>query len=260
MSNTTTSRRTVAVVLAAGKGKRMGHDDLPKVLLPAGDRPLLEWVLDACAEAGCDESIAVIGHMADTVREALEGRTNLRFVEQTEQLGTGHAVAQARELLGPLENMDLLVVCGDGPLIRGTTLKRMLEHHRTTQASATLATAHLDDPATYGRIVRDDDGTFTGIVEEKDATDAQRQVDEVNPSYYAFDAADLFAALDQVGNENANGEYYLTDVFALMLSQGQRVEPVQTVPADEVQSINTPEHLSQVDAILRQRTTAEVNP
>ena len=255
-----TPRRTIAVILAAGKGKRMGHDDLPKVLLPAGDRPLLAWVLDTCTEAGCSESIAVIGHMADTVQETLSDQPNLRFVEQSEQLGTGHAVAQAKEALGDLNDLDLLVLCGDGPLIRGTTLKRMLEHHRSTGASATLATARLNDPATYGRIVRDGEGRFTGIIEEKDATEEQKQLDEVNPSYYAFNAEDLFNALDQVGNDNASGEYYLTDVFALMLRNGQRVEPVAMVPADEVQSINTPEHLSEVDSILRQRMKAEVTP
>ncbi|MDX1564899.1 MAG: NTP transferase domain-containing protein [Phycisphaeraceae bacterium] len=255
-----TPRRTMAVLLAAGKGKRMGREDLPKVLIEAAGRPLIDWVLDACAEAGCEQTVVVIGHQGDRVREALSGRQNIRFVEQAEQLGTGHAVAQAREALGPLEDLDLLVLCGDGPLIQGRTLKQLLEHHRASGAAATLATARLEDPSTYGRIVRDEAGRFQRIVEEKDATESQRKIREVNPSYYAFEAEAMFRALDRVHNRNASGEYYLTDVFALMLAEGRKVEPVDTVPADEVQSINTPEHLAVVDQILRRRRGAEVGP
>ncbi|MBI1375453.1 MAG: NTP transferase domain-containing protein [Phycisphaera sp.] len=258
MSNESTNTRPLeAIILAAGKGTRMGSD-LAKVLHPVADRPMVDWVLDACEAVGCRRNVVVVGHQADAVRDALSDRATCVFVEQTEQLGTGHAVMVTEPAYPDAASRatDVLVLCGDGPLIRTETLQTMLDTHRAAHAAATLATAVLDDPTGYGRIVRDDAGRFERIVEHKDATDAERAIHEVNPSYYCFDAAALFDTLSRVTNDNAKGEYYITDVLGLLIEAGERVEVIDAVPAEDVLSINTPEQLAEVDAILRQRVNA----
>ena len=256
-------RRLDAIIMAAGKGTRMGSD-LPKVLHPVAGRAMVHWVLDACEAAGAQRQVVIVGHGREQVEAELAARADCVFVEQREQLGTGHAVMQA----GPLyrehaEQTDVLVLAGDGPLIRPETLTQLVQRHRTTGAAATLATARLDDPAGYGRIVRDGEGRFVRIVEEKDADAAERAIDEVNPSYYCFRAAELFEALSQTDNANANGEYYLPDVLEILLRRGEGggagdggrtgVQVVDAVPAEDVLSINTPVQQEQVDAILRRR-------
>ena len=239
-----------AIILAAGKGTRM-NSDLPKVLLPVADRPMLDWVLDACTAVGCRRTVIVVGHQAQRVREAAAGRDGVEFVEQTEQLGTGHAVEQARAGFEGMD-ADVLVLCGDGPLIRSDTLRRLLQTHRDSGAAATLATAVIEDPTGYGRIVRDAEGRLEKIVEHKDADAAQLAIREIN------DAAALFDALSRIGNDNAKGEYYLTDVFALLRQDGRTVSVVDAVPAEDVLSINTPDQLAEVDAVLRRRAGQEV--
>ena len=245
------TRPVEAIILAAGKGTRM-NGDRAKVLFSVADRPMIHWVLDACEAAGSRRQVVVIGHDAQQVRRELRDRDHVDFVEQTEQRGTGHAVQQADPLLDD-RNVDLLVLCGDGPLIRGETLQRLLDAHRATGAAATLASSTLADPHGYGRIVRDDAGRFCRIVEESDADEAVRALGEINPSYYCFRAAALFDALAQVQSNNAKGEYYLTDVFAILLAAGERVEVLEAVAPQDVLSINTPADLAEVDAVLRRR-------
>ena len=174
---------------------------------------------------------------------------------QDPQLGTGHAVDMARPLFerGALGE-ETLVLCGDGPLIRPHTLQVLLDTHRSSGASATLATAVIPDPQGYGRIQRDSHGNFARIVEQKDATPAQLAINEVYPSYYCFRTADLFDALTRVTNQNASGEYYITDVFELLLRDGKRVSVVDAVPAEDVLSVNTPEQLAEVSRILEGRS------
>ncbi|TVQ50884.1 MAG: hypothetical protein EA377_13725 [Phycisphaerales bacterium] len=230
------------------------NSDLPKVLHEVADRPMVHWVVDACEAVGCHPIVTVVGHQAELVRESLADRSACTFVEQREQLGTGHAVEQARESAGQWpSNADVFVLCGDGPLIRADTLRTMLETHRAVDAAATLATAVLKDPAGYGRIVRDGSGRFQRIVEEKDASEQERTIREVNPSYYIFRAKDLFDTLLKIDNQNAKGEYYITDVFARLLESGERVEVIDAVPAEDVLSINTPDQLAEVDQVLRSR-------
>lgn len=241
-----------AIVLAAGKGTRMGGD-LPKVLYRVCDRPMIEWVVRACREAGVSRCAVVVGYEGDRVREALAGYECVEFVEQTQQLGTAHAARMAEPLFSNQPETDIFILAGDGPLIRSKTLVRLLELHRRTRAAATLATAVLDDPAGYGRILRGADGGFEGIVEQKDATPAQLAIREVNPSYYCFRSGPLFRALGEVGSANRQGEFYLTDVPALLRKQGRTVAVVEAVPPQDVLSINTPEQLAEVDAILRAR-------
>ncbi|MEX2673040.1 MAG: NTP transferase domain-containing protein [Phycisphaeraceae bacterium] len=259
MNQSPSNKRALeAIIMAAGKGTRM-NSDLPKVLHPVADRAMVQWVVDACEAAGSRRQIMIVGHGREQVEAELAGRDSCVFVEQREQLGTGHAVMQA----GPLykedaDDVDVLVLAGDGPLIRPSTLEQLLKRHRENDAAATIATATLEDATGYGRIVRDAAGGFERIVEEKDATDAEKNLREVNPSYYCFRAADLFAALDQTNNDNAKGEYYLTDVLGILIKQGRTVEVIEAVPAEDVLSINTPVQQAEVDAILRRRLAAGV--
>lgn len=245
----------LAIILAAGKGTRM-KSDLPKVVHPVGGRPMVCAVVDACLEAGCARVIAIVGYKQENVREALADYPMVEFAVQEEQLGTGHAVACAAPLLkreAAEAGHDAFVLCGDGPLIRPATLTQLLATHRASGAKATLATAELADPNGYGRIVRDSNGRFQAIVEQKNATPEQRAIREVNPSYYCFDVAGLVASLSKVERNALTGEYYLTDVPGLLLKGGSRVEVLRAVPPEDVLSINTPEDLAHVDGIYRKR-------
>jgi len=244
-----------AVILAAGKGTRM-QSDLPKVCHPVGGRAMVCSVVDACIEAGCSRVVVVVGYKQELVREALASYGDkVEFAVQEEQLGTGHAVVCAAEAFEmPMrEGTDLFVLCGDGPLIRTKTLQTMLDLHRSTNAAATLATSVIDNPDGYGRIVRDADGGFARIVEQKNASDAELAINEVNPSYYCLNAARMFEALEGVTRNELTGEYYITDVFELLLKGGHRVEVIDAVPPEDILSINTLEHLAEVDSIYRAR-------
>ncbi len=267
------SKDPQAILLAAGKGTRMGDGTLPKVLHPVAGRPMIHWVVDACRAAGVERVVVVVGYRGDLVQDALAdaaGAGQVEFVEQAEQRGTAHAVQIAVPLFKDQPTCDVFVLAGDGPLIRPTTLQQLLETHRDTDAAATLATAVLDDPTGYGRVLRTPGGDASGgdafggafdrIVEQKDATPDQLAVREVNPSYYCFDSAALFDTLEQVGNANASGEYYLTDVPGLLREAGRTVSLVDAVPPEDVLSINTPEHLATVDAILQERLRSAGRP
>lgn len=249
-----------AIVLAAGKGTRM-KSDLPKVCHEVGDRPMVCAVVDACLEAGCSRVVAVVGYKQDLVRDALAGYGDtVEFVVQEEQLGTGHAVVCAKpayeQTIASGDHHDAFVLAGDGPLIRPATLRTLIERHRDANAAAALATSVIDDPTGYGRIVRDASGTFERIVEQKNATDDELKINEVNPSYYCFDVTKLFNALENVTRNELTGEYYITDVPQLLLEAGETVEVIDAVPPEDILSINTLEHLAEVDAIYRARLSA----
>jgi bifunctional UDP-N-acetylglucosamine pyrophosphorylase / glucosamine-1-phosphate N-acetyltransferase len=253
-SSQPSQRPLSAIILAAGKGKRM-NSDLPKVVHEVAGQPMVRWVVDAVRQMGANPIVLVVGHGADEVRRIFEGDPDVTFVTQDQQLGTGHAVDQARDSFQSraLKHADVVVLAGDGPLIRAATLKTMLDRHRQTGAVATLATSVIPDPTGYGRIVRDSSNRLSRIVEHKDATPEQRQIQEVNPSYYCFQAGPLFDMLKLVDNKNANGEYYITDVFTHMLSKDMRVEVIDAVPPEDVLSINDPAQLAEVDSILSKR-------
>lgn len=247
-----------AIILAAGKGTRM-KSDLPKVVHEVGGRPMVCAVVDACLAAGCERIVAIVGYKQELVRSALAGYgERVKFAVQEEQLGTGHAVKCAAPLFegalaGGVGAKDVFVLCGDGPLIREETLRKLLVCHRGSEAQATLATAELEDPSGYGRIVRDGLGRFEKIVEQKVCTPEEAAIREINPSYYLFDASLLFRGLARVQRNPVSGEYYLTDVPELLTRDGGRVEVVRGVPAEDVLSINTLEELARVDRIYRQR-------
>ena len=236
---------TTAIILAAGKGTRM-KSDLPKVLHEVCGRPMLAYVLDAARAAGCDRLVTVVGHKAELVQRTFaDDASDVRWVLQSPQLGTGHAVMVCRELLARLEG-PVLVLAGDGPLIRPETLRQLLATHRRQGAAVTLATSILPDPRRYGRILRDESGELAGIVEYLDADEARRRIREVNVSLYCFDAAALRDVIGELGNDNAKGEYYLTDTVGLLRERGAKLSAVAAVPPEDVISINTVDELAQV--------------
>lgn len=243
-----------AIILAAGKGTRM-NSDLPKVAHEVAGQAMVRWVVEACRGAGCRKIVVVVGYAQEVVRKALSG-LEVEFAVQSEQLGTGHAVRCAESCFKSGASViagDAFVLAGDGPLIRGETLTALLDRHRATRSAATLATSVIDDPSGYGRIHRDAAGQFVGIVEEKNASAAQKAIREVNPSYYCFDIPALFSSLTKVKRNEASGEYYITDVPTLLMSEGRRVEVIEAVPPEDVLSINNPQQLAEVDRILRKR-------
>jgi UDP-N-acetylglucosamine diphosphorylase/glucosamine-1-phosphate N-acetyltransferase len=239
-----------AIVLAAGLGKRM-QSDLPKVLHTARGRPLLRHVLDAVRGAGIGRVVVVIGHQAERVQEAMSD-LGLEWALQEPQLGTAHAVQQAAPQLAQHEG-DVLVLCGDTPLLRASTLQALCEEHRRRGVAATVLTAEVDDPTGYGRILRDARGDVLRIVEHKDAQAEERAVREINSGLYVFAAPDLFEALRSVDAENAQGEYYLTDTLEILRRAGKRVGAYRCDDAREVLGVNDPQQLAEVEAILAER-------
>lgn len=246
----------MAIILGAGKGTRM-RSDLPKVVFEVGGRPMVCAVVDACLASGCEKIVVVVGHKQELVRAALASHgEKIEFAVQDQQLGTGHAVQCAAAHFADASRhagQPVFVLCGDGPLIREATLRAVLERHVATSASATLATSVIENPQGYGRIVRDAHGKFVAIVEQKNASPEQLAIREVNPSYYCFDAQALFETLPRLTRNALTNEYYITDVPAMLMQQGARVEVIDAVPPEDVLSINTPEDLAVVDSVYRSR-------
>jgi len=242
-----------AVVMAAGKGTRM-KSELPKVLFPVLERPMIEYVLDALEQAGVDKMLVVVGYRSDLVRTTLAHRQNLEFVEQTEQLGTGHAVMMCNEQLKP-HNDSVMVVAGDCPMIQVDSIRKLFEAYQSGSAgerpSCILGTAHKEHPDGLGRILRDEKGEFQGIIEEKDASPEQKKITEVNMSYYVFHTPDLLEALTCLRTDNAQKEYYITDTPAIMRSQGRRVIALPVLMPIESLGINTVEEAKIVEEAMR---------
>jgi len=240
----------VAVVMAAGQGTRM-KSELPKVLVEVAGRPMVEYVLDALIAGGVERTIVVVGYRAETVREALADRYDVEFALQTEQLGTGHAVMACRPLLADHDG-PVMVVTGDSPLTQADSIERLLAESERQPAACILGTAHKENPHGLGRIVRDAEGRFAAIVEEKDATDEQRRITEVNMSYYVFNCRELLPALDEIRADNAQGEYYITDAPGVMVSQGKEVRALPVLKPCEALSINTVDELAVVEAAMKE--------
>ncbi len=241
-----------AVILAAGKGKRM-KSDLPKVMHPVGEKPMLEHVVNQARGAGAQRVIAVIGHGREVVIPLLEG-LKVDYAIQEEQLGTGHAVQCAEEQLAGFDGQ-VLVLSGDVPLLRAETIEQVIEYHRKHGAVATVITAHAPDPSGYGRVLRGEEGLVQAIREHKDCTPVELEIDEINSGIYVFDARKLFEALSEVDNNNAQGEYYLPDVFKRYFEQG---EPVAAYAGafEEIHGVNNREDLAEAERIWMQRQTA----
>jgi len=237
-----------AVVLAAGLGKRMGSD-LPKVLHPALGRPLVVHLLGQLGPLHPERTVVVVGHRAELVREALQG-LGLRFVLQSPQLGTGHAVQMAWPELegGP---GTILVLAGDMPLIRTATLRRLLERHQNEGNLVTFLSGEIEDPTGYGRVIRDAGGRFVKIVEEKDATAEEKAVSEVNSGIYCFVRDSLKESLGFLRAENRQQEYYLTDTLSILRDRGGRIGVELAPDSRELFGVNTPDQLRMVEEALR---------
>ncbi|PON19641.1 bifunctional UDP-N-acetylglucosamine diphosphorylase/glucosamine-1-phosphate N-acetyltransferase GlmU [Candidatus Entotheonella serta] len=238
------------VIIGAGKGTRM-HSALAKVLHPLAGRPMITHVLDLAIQLDPVHLIAVVGHQADAVRQVCEPR-GATCVVQEPQLGTGQAVALAEPVLGRFEG-DVLVLYGDVPLLQLDTVHRLIDEHCKRGASSTVLTAFLENPSGYGRIVRDEQGAIEAIVEHRDASPAQLAIQEINTGIYCLKSPFLFQALSQVGQQNAQGEQYLTDVVSVAVSQQRLVAHVTVADALETLGVNTRVELAQLEAELRRR-------
>lgn len=238
-----------AVILAAGQGTRM-KSALYKVLHPVCGKPMVQHVIDQLSVLDLTKMITVVGHGAEKVQSHI-GEKSL-FALQAEQLGTAHAVMQAKDLLADEEGTTI-VVCGDTPLITTETIDALLQHHEHTKSKATILTAYAEDPTGYGRIIRNESGLVEKIVEHKDASDAERAVKEINTGTYCFDNKALFDSLSKVSNENVQGEYYLPDVVEILQQAGEIVTAYQTSHFEETLGVNDRYALSQAEEIMKKR-------
>lgn len=238
-----------AVILAAGQGTRM-KSKLYKVLHPVCGKAMVDHVLTQLERVGIDQIVTVVGHGADQVKQLLGDRTT--YALQAEQLGTGHAVMQAEDVLGQKDGITL-VTCGDTPLFTAETFKQLFAYHEQQGAAATVLTAHTDQPFGYGRIIRDAAGTVAKIVEQKDATPEEAAVQEINTGVYCFNNQELFAALHQLSNDNAQGEYYLTDVIGILKQAGKQVGAFQMDDFTESMGVNDRVALANATRVMQRR-------
>lgn len=243
-----------AVILAAGKGVRM-RSQLPKVVHQVAGQPMVVHVANAVRQAGIQRQILVVGHGRQSV-EALFTPGTVEFVVQAEQLGTGHALLQAADKVSGDDT--ILVLAGDTPLLQAATLQALIAAHQQSGAAATVLSTQVDDPRGYGRIVRDGQGSFLAIVEEKDANPAEKQITEINSGMYCFQVQFALAALAGIGSANAQGEYYLTEILPILKKQGQRVEVLQMDAREDIYGINDRVQLAQAEAILRRRKNEDL--
>lgn len=238
-----------SVILAAGMGTRM-KSKMPKVLHTVCGKPLSKWVIDASKAAGADKVCTVVGHKAETVKEVLGDVCE--FALQAEQKGTGHAVMQAIDVIKNSKG-EVVILNGDTPLITAETINKAIEYHKNNGNQATVITAILDDATGYGRIVRDNDGSVLKIVEQKDASEEEKKINEVNSGMYVFDAQSLVYALDKITPNNAQGEYYLTDTLEILLSAGKKIGGYAISDNDEIRGINDRVQLNEAEKIMQKR-------
>jgi UDP-N-acetylglucosamine pyrophosphorylase len=241
------------IIMAAGKGTRMKNPDVAKVMYAIDGKPMIEHVVRLAMELHSARTVVIVGWQKDSVITHLAGvYPSALCVEQNPQLGTGHAVMQAEALLADFEG-DVLVLSGDVPLLRVATARSLVEAHQSTSAAATLLTTLLPDASGYGRILRSADGLVEGIVEHKDATEEQKAIREINSGIYVFDKRHLFEALKQITTDNAQHEYYLTDVFGYFWRNKLPVRAVEAGDPLEVRGVNTFAQLEEARGVFVQR-------
>lgn len=238
-----------AIVLAAGKGTRM-KSELPKVLFPVCGKPMINYVLDALDAAKIDEILVVVGYQQELVRAEIQSRKNVQFAEQKELLGTGHAVMSCRDYLEGFDG-PVFIIAGDNPMLQSSSVDRLFEEFEKSGASCVLGTVYKDNPFGMGRVLRDEQGNFIGVVEEKDATDEQRKIKEINISYYVFNTPDLLASLDSIRNNNAQKEYYITDVPKILLDAGKKILALPVLKEIECLGVNTQADVAEVEKALQ---------
>ncbi len=241
--------KLAVLVLAAGKGKRM-KSDIAKVLHEVAGRPMLSYVLDRASELGAARVIVVVGHKKESVVSMLP--SGVSHAVQEPQLGTGHAVMCAESLFRDAQG-DILILYGDVPLITAPTIRSLVENHRAANNSGTILTAILTEPAGYGRIVRNESGGVDAIVEHKDAGPKELAIKEINTGICCFKVADLLSVLTEIKDDNAQGEYYITDAVGLMRSRGMRVGAVVASNPAETEGINTEEQRAAAELVMINR-------
>lgn len=240
---------TTALILAAGEGKRMKSRN-SKVINKLCGKTMIEWVYTAAKDAGIDDCILVVGHRADQVKEVMGDR--VAYVMQEKQLGTGHAVMQARSLLEDREGC-VVAMCGDVPLVTPNTINGLIKCHIENGNSATVVTACPDNPSGYGRIIRDEKGEVSRIVEERDASEGEKKITEVNAGMYCFNIKDVLKGLDCLSNDNSQGEYYITDLVAILRNMGVKVGTMRMDDWREMLGVNDRVQLYETSNILRHR-------
>ncbi len=243
------------IILAAGKGKRMNNPALAKVMASLSDRPLIDYVLETVQNFITHNIFVVVGYQKDSVIEFVSSKNikNLHFVEQKEQLGTGHAVAQVEPYLNGWQG-NILILAGDVPMISFTTLKEFLQKHNNSSADLSVLTSRISNPFGYGRIIRNSDNSFRKIVEEKDADENQKKVNEINSGVYIVKSDFLFEALKELKNDNNQKEYYLTDIVEIFRQKQRKVEAFPIADSDEIFGINSQQDLFQAEKILKSKT------
>jgi len=237
-------QKLATVILAAGKGTRM-KSDLPKVLHIVDDKPMLTHVIGLAKQLNSERIINILGHKKELVIEAIKSE-NVEYVIQEPQLGTGHAVQQTYPLLKDFDG-DILVLSGDVPLLKKSTIEKMLRIHRDADNGATVLTAIFEDPHGYGRVIRKDDNTLDKIIEEKDCNDKQRKIKEINAGIYIFKSRELFPALDKIKKDNKQNEYYLPDALKYIAKSGQSIALHITSEPMEISGVNTVEQLKELN-------------
>jgi len=233
------------VILAAGKGTRM-NSDLPKVLHKLQSKPLIDYVIDESELLNPKEIILVVGFKKESVIKHTESRINLKYATQIEQLGTGHAVLQTNELLKNRKG-HILILYGDVPNIKASTLQPIVSDHISNNRDLTLITAEIDDPTGYGRIIRDKNGNLLKIVEEKDCSDDEKKIKEWNPGIYIFKIPEVFKILNNIKTNNASKEYYLTDAIGLAQQSNMQIKAIKIKNSDEVIGVNTADQLKELE-------------
>ncbi|OPJ55079.1 bifunctional UDP-N-acetylglucosamine diphosphorylase/glucosamine-1-phosphate N-acetyltransferase GlmU [Alkalithermobacter paradoxus] len=237
-----------SIILAAGQGTRM-KSKIPKVLHKVCGKEMVNHVIDVAKDAGVNENIVVIGHGGDKVKENIPNEVKIAIQEK--QLGTGHAVLMAKEYID--DNSLIVVLCGDTPLIKSETLNNLFNYHKENGYKATVLTTKIDNPTGYGRIIRDSDNNLLKIVEQKDANEEEKKVNEINSGIYSFDGKALLQSLSKLSNNNAQGEYYLTDVIEILRNDGYKVGAYMGSTIEELMGVNSRVDLSKAEKVMRRR-------
>ena len=237
------------IILAAGEGKRM-KSNIPKVLHKILNKTMIDYVIEQAINFGSEEICIITGHKSKEVESSIKNK-DLKFVKQNEQLGTGHAVMQAEQFID--ENKDIIILYGDTPLITAETIKKLIEFHREKDNDCTIISSIVDDPKGFGHIIRDDNGIFVKNIEHKDANDEEKLINEINTGIYCFKGSVLKKYLNKITNNNSQNEYYLPDIFEIIISDNGKVDAMKTYDFTEFFGVNSKLQLSKAIEIMKNR-------